>query len=547
MLWIREYDKRCFRGDLFGGLTAAIVALPLALAFGVSSGAGALAGLYGAICVGLFAACFGGTKTQVSGPTGPMTVVMAAVFTQFNGLDPQQGPAIAFTVVMLAGIFQVLFGLFRLGRYLTLVPFPVISGFMSGIGVIIILLQLAPLLGASPEASVISAVKALPQQLENLNLAACLIGLGALCIVSFTPKSLTQWCPSPLLALLLCTPVAVLLLPVGSVDVIGKIPTGLPEFVLPVFSLGLIQEMVLAALMLAALGTIDSLLTSLVADSLTKTQHDSDRELIGQGVGNLVAGFVAGLPGAGATMRTVVNIRAGGKTPLSGITHALILLFIVLGAAPLAEMIPLAVLAGILLKVGIDIIDWDFLRRLHRAPVFVVFLMLLVFGITVFGDLVTAVVVGVFLANVVTVKRLSDHQLASMRIVTNNLDNASQLSPSEREILHSAHGRILLYQIDGPISYAAVQGMREKLNGNHCYQLLLFDLSQVPLIDVSTAIALESMMLEAHREGREVFLVGINETVGQMLRRMQILKHLPEDAHFNDRSQALEQAYQRLT
>ena len=537
---------RNLRGDLFGGLTASVVALPLALAFGVSSGAGPIAGIYGAIFVGFFAALFGGTPTQVSGPTGPMTVVMAAVFTQFSAIDPVQGPMLAFTVVIMGGFMQMLFGLFRLGNYITLVPFPVISGFMSGIGVIIICLQLAPLLGHSAESSVISSLLALPDNLSNVEGAALLLGVLTLAIVFFCPNPVSRIVPPALLALFVGTLVYIFALPDGAVAVIGEIPTGLPSISFPVIEWPLLQDMILAAVMLAALGSIDSLLTSLVADNMTKTNHDSDRELIGQGIGNMVAGLFGGLPGAGATMRTVVNIRAGGETPISGAAHAVILLLIILGAGSLAEDIPHAVLAGILIKVGIDIIDWKFLRLLHRAPKFVVILMLLVLGLTVFVDLVTAVVVGVFLANVITVKRLSDIQIDSIRVVADQPDSLDKLNAHERKILRDAGGRILLYHFEGPVSYASVKGMTKKLADSQPHDALMLDFSSVPLIDVSTSMSIEDMIVDAQAAKRSVYLVGMNEVVINVLERMLILDRVPEESRFSEREAALEYAYQRI-
>lgn len=547
MALIQGVHSRNIRGDLFGGLTAAVVALPLALAFGVSSGAGPIAGVYGAIFVGFFAALFGGTSTQVSGPTGPMTVVMAAVFTQFSAIDPEQGPMLAFTVVLLSGFFQVVFGLFKLGKYITLMPFPVISGFMSGIGVIIIALELAPLLGHVTESSVVASFSMLPGNIIEANQSAVLLGLITLGIVFLCPKNIARVVPPPLIALVAGTIVYILFLPHGSVPVIGAIPLGLPSLVVPVIEFSLLKEMLLAAVMLAALGSIDSLLTSLVADNMTKTQHDSDRELMGQGIGNMVAGLFGGLPGAGATMRTVVNIRAGGKTPISGAFHSLILLVIVLGAGPLAEDIPNAVLAGILIKVGIDIIDWDFLRRLHRAPLFVVVLMLLVLILTVFVDLVTAVVVGVFIANVITIKRLSDIQIDSIRVIADQPDNHDQLSLREKEILTTAGGRILLYHIDGPVSYASVKGMTKKLAESRPHDALMFDMTSVPLIDVSTAMAIENMIVDALEAHRDVYMIGMNDVVRNVLTQMQILSRLPENMLFDERESALEDAYQRMS
>jgi SulP family sulfate permease len=543
---LQELHLRNLRGDIFGGLTAAVVALPLALAFGVSSGAGPIAGIYGAVFVGLFAALFGGTSTQISGPTGPMTVVMAAVFTQFSAIDPTEGPAIAFTVVLMAGFFQILFGVFKLGKYITLMPFPVISGFMSGIGVIIIALQLSPLLGHDAQASVISALQHLPADINAFEPSALTLGLMTMLIVFACPGSIARFIPPPLLALIIGTFCYLLFFSDSSVPIIGEIPTGLPSIVMPSIDPALLKEMLLAAVMLAALGSIDSLLTSLVADNMTKTQHDSDRELVGQGIGNMMAGLFGGLPGAGATMRTVVNIRAGGKTPISGAVHALVLFTVMLGAGSLAESIPHAVLAGILLKVGIDIIDWDFIKRLHSAPAFVVFLMLLVLGLTVFVDLVTAVIVGVFLANIITIKRLSDIQLDSIRVIADQPDNIDKLTQREKDILRSAKGRILLYHIEGPVSYASVKGMSKKLADSNTHDALMFDLTDVPLIDVSTSITVENMIMDAMACDRDVYIIGMNEPVRNVFERMKILIRLPESNLFENRAEALEYAYHRI-
>ena len=290
------------RGDLFGGITASVVALPLALAFGIASGAGAIAGLYGAIVVGFFAALFGGTPSQISGPTGPMTVVVATVFTELARGHGENGIALAFTVIMLAGIFQILFGIMRLGKYITLMPYTVISGFMSGIGLIIILTQIGPFLGQKGSANVVQSVKAYPEFLQAANPYAFGLGLLTLAIVFGCPRKISRAVPSPLLALIIGTIAAIF---IGQYDpdngllIIGDIPSALPHIEMPAFKADEYRSMFGYGLMLAVLGSIDSLLTSLVADNITQTQHDSDRELIGQGIGNLISGLLGGLPGAG--------------------------------------------------------------------------------------------------------------------------------------------------------------------------------------------------------------------------------------------------------
>ncbi|MBT8428984.1 MAG: sodium-independent anion transporter, partial [Gammaproteobacteria bacterium] len=315
------------RGDLFGGVTAAIIALPMALAFGVASGAGPAAGLYGAVLVGLFAALFGSTPTLISEPTGPMTVIMTAVIAQLLAANPEQGMAMAFTVVMLAGLFQILFGVLKLGHYVTMMPYTVISGFMTGIGMILIVLQLGPFLGqAPPPGGVTGTLSALPAMIDGIRPEETALALLSFGLLLFFPKKLSRMVPPQLLALVLGTLVSVFLLSDSEIRRIGEIPTGLPEIQLPVFSANQWQIMVVEAAVLAVLGSIDALLTSVIAENLTRKESDSNKELFGQGMGNLAAGLFGGIPGAGATMGTVVNIQTGGRSALSGLTRAILLL-----------------------------------------------------------------------------------------------------------------------------------------------------------------------------------------------------------------------------
>ena len=535
------------RGDIYGGLTAAVVALPLALAMGVASGAGPIAGLYGAILVGFFAAVFGGTPAQVSGPTGPMTVVMAVVLTHYTSLfpdDPMHGAAIAFTVVMMGGLFQILFGVFKLGRFIELVPHPVVSGFMSGIGVIIILLQIGPLLGFAGESKPLAVLQAAPGFLSQPNVDALVLGLIALVCVYTVPRflpALNRMLPAPLLALIIGTVVALLLIPAGSAPVLGDIPSGVPHPHWPVFELALLPDMVKSALMLAALGTIDSLLTSLVADNITRTYHKPNRELIGQGIGNTLAGLFGGLPGAGATMRTVVNVKAGGSTPISGALHALVLLAVVLGAGGLAAQIPKAVLAGILVKVGTDIIDWDYLKRLRDAPRAGVVIMFSVFLVTVFVDLITAVALGVVMASLLFMKRMTDLQLDGVTAITEPAAE-SPLDEAEAQALRDGNGRVLLYHLSGPMSFGAAKGVARRLADFRQYDVLVLDLSDVPQVDFTSARALEDMLVDAQARGREVCMVGLRPQVRSFLSEQRVLSHISPHAIFERRLPALEHA-----
>jgi sulfate permease, SulP family len=503
---INNIHFRHWRGDLFGGLTAAIVALPLALAFGVASGAGAIAGLYGAIIVGFFAALFGGTPAQVSGPTGPMTVVVTSVIAALVSRHPDTGLAMAFTVVILGGLIQILFGVMRLGQYITLIPYTVISGFMSGIGVIIIVLQLPPLLGHSGTGGVVTTLQKLPAYLSDPNWVAVVLGLLTLLIVFTSPPKLNRIIPSPLLALVIVTLVSVVVFKDPNLARIGEIPKGLPTLRMPTFSIPELADMLRYGLMLGVLGAIDSLLTSLVADSISRTQHDSDKELIGQGIGNMLAGLFGGLPGAGATMRTVVNVQAGGKTPLSGMIHALVLLLVVFWAGPLTAQIPNAVLAGLLLKVGIDILDWGFIKRAPRISLKGTGLMYLVLFLTVFVDLITAVLVGAFIANVLTIKRLSDVQSDNIQAITSPTGNHN-LTAAEQQILTDAGGDILLLKLGGPMSFGAAKSISRRMLIVQNYQALVLDFSEVPTLGITAALAIESIVEDAIANHRHVWIV----------------------------------------
>ena len=509
------------RGDIFGGLTAAVVALPLALAFGVASGAGPIAGLYGAIAVGLFAALFGGTPAQVSGPTGPMTVVMATIVLEYA-----HDPAMAFTVVMLGGAFQILFGVFRVGHYVNMMPYPVISGFMTGIGCIIIILQVGPLLGhANPAGGPLAAMLEITGFIANLRPDALAVGVATLALVLFVPRVVARLVPPVLIALGVGTALALTVF--GAAPVLGQVPTGLPDLVRPSFTIEALPGMVTSALVLATLGSLDSLLTSLIADNATRTHHDSNRELIGQGIGNMVAGLIGGLPGAGATMRTVVNVRAGGRTPISGALHALVLLALVLGLAPLAANIPLAALAGILVKVGIDIIDWSYLKRIRRAPREGVIFMLVVLALTVFVNLILAVAAGVVMASLLLVKRMTDIQVDSMLEVTPDNAGEARLTAEESKILEQTGGRLMLFVLGGPINFGAAKAMHQRLSTTDRFDALVLDLSDVPLMDSSASIALEDVIVQVQDRGKSVFVVGMKPTVRRTFRRIGILDILP--------------------
>ena len=533
------------RGDLFGGLTAAVIALPMALAFGVASGAGATAGLWGAVLVGLFAALFGGTPTLISEPTGPMTVVMTAVIAGLTARNPEHGLAMAFTVVMLAGVFQIGFGLLRLGRYVTQMPYTVISGFMSGIGLILIILQLGPFLGqASPKGGVIGTLQSLPELIAGARPLEVCLALITLAILWFTPKQLKKIAPPQLIALLVGTLVSLPLISgFGSEDIrrIGEIASGFPQLQLPMFSGAELQLMVVDAAVLGMLGCIDALLTSVVADSLTRTEHNSNKELIGQGLGNLVSGLFGGLPGAGATMGTVVYIQSGGRSALSGIFRAVILMLVILVGAPLAAEIPQAVLAGIALKVGVDIVDWDFIKRAHRISLNGALIMYLVIALTVLVDLITAVFVGVFIANILTIDKMSALQSEAIQSVSTG-DGDLEISDDERELLNQGHGKVLLFQLNGAMIFGVAKAINREHNAISDCRAVVFDLSKVSHLGVTAALAVENAVEEAIEVGRQVFVVGASGTTRRRLEKLGLFSKLPAERTEIDRREALRTA-----
>ena len=530
------FDFSHLKGDIFGGLTAGVVALPLALAFGEASGAGPIAGVYGAIIVGFFAALFGGTPSQISGPTGPMIVVFAGVFASLSG-----DVSLVFATVVLAGVIQIAFGLLGFGQYIRLVPYPVVSGFMSGIGCIIIALQLARLFGHEPAGSgTIPALMEVPNAVSNPNWEALGVGLLTLAIVFRWPAKWGRYLPGPLAALITGT---VASLSLSTVPVLGDIPTGLPQFIMPAFSSDTLLIVFEAAMILAVLGAIDSLLTSLVADNMTRTRHHSNRELIGQGVGNTIAGFFGGIPGAGATMRTVVNIRTGGVTKISGMLHSLLLLAVVVVLAPLASKIPHAVLAGILVKVGYDIIDVSYLKHAHRGPRFDLALMVMVLSLTVFVDLITAVVAGVVVAALAFVKQVADAQLAAA--AGENKESVDGLSELESTLLNECGNRLTYFDLGGPLSFGAAADLghhvRERISPTHHTSLVL-DFSKVPFMDVSAARAVETIALDAAHAGKHLYVCGINEQVTASLEGLGVSELIPVPSRFETRVDALSAA-----
>ena len=518
-----KYDLSALRGDVFGGITATVVALPVALALGVASGMGAAAGMYGAIAVGFFAAVFGGTRTQISGPTAPMTVALVVIVSGYTSNLSE-----ALTVVVMAGLLQVLLGLSRIGRFVAYTPHVVISGFMSGIGIIIMVIHILPFLG-SPTApgGVLGTIRAVSDAVENVNYNALAIATVALVVGALWPRRFARYLPGPLLALIAGTLLGVVWL--RDVPVIGRIPTGLPDLQLMPPTVSFLMMALEPALILALLGSVDSLLTSLVADSLTGTRHDPSRELVGQGIGNMVSGLFGGLPGAGSTTGTVTNIRAGGVTPVSGTLYAVLLLVLMLGLGRYVEPIPHAVLAGILIKVGWDVVDWRLLARVHRLRREHLIVMMITLGLTVFVDLVTAVAIGLIAAGMVHARQLERLELDS--VVSVPLLDRTFFAGEEdmdADALSPYSARVGLVALRGSLTVASSHKLAGVIGADiKDHDVVIFDFSGATYLDDSAAIVIGQLMEIAKVEQTECIVMGLSGLVPRTLNALGILRHLP--------------------
>lgn len=538
------------KGDIFGGVTAGIVALPLALAFGIqafggvdsadASSMGALAGLVGATLLGFFAALFGGTHSQISGPTGPMTVITASLVA---GAWASSNGSISAVIIAMSmagifcGIFQILFGIMRIGKYVRYIPYPVLSGFMSGIGVIIILQQIYPLIGKKSPSSTLEMILKFPAALtDGISILALVLGVACIALIILVPK-FTKKIPATLVALIVVTVVSIF----TNIDpklTIGEIPAGLP---LPFFAnakvdltgidwFKLIEMSIVPGLTLAGLGSIDTLLTSVVADNITKTHHNSNKELIGQGIGNAIAGMFCGIAGAGATMRTVVNVKSGGRTQISGMVHAMFLLAILMGLGSLVKYVPLSVLAGILITVGWGIIDFrgfKDLRKVSRADAFV---LITVFLMTVFVDLLTAVGIGMVIASVLFMKQMSDVAEAGYE----SMDATHEHSPwaDEDGLPEDDKHKICVERFMGPIFFGSIAGFNKVMNEvPEEAEIVILRMKYVKFMDQSGAYAMETAVQDLQAQGKTVLMTIIQPQPMALLEEMGFFKNVVKKEH----------------
>ncbi len=531
------YDFKNFKGDFTGGLVAGVVALPLALAFGVQSGMGATAGLYGAIAVGIFAALFGGTATQASGPTGPMTVVSAALVAaaiEMTG-SLENAMSIILLTFLLGGLFQVIFGFLNIASYVKYFPYPVVSGFMSGVGLIIVILQLFPFVGLGSAKSTLAVIQDLPRLFADANPQALLLGAITIVVYFVFPK-ITKAIPSALVALIAATLIA--FFAKMDVPLIGEIPSGLPSFQLGgIFEIdtSALSIIIEYALVLAVLGSIDSLLTSVIADNMTKTKHNSNRELIGQGIGNMLAAAIGGIPGAGATKGTVVNINAGGKTRMSGILHGVFLLAVLLGLGQLAAHIPLCVLAGLLIPIGFKIVDFKGLKHLTKVPRADAVVLILVLLITTFGSLIQAVGIGVALACLLFMKKSGDLSEQGMEVGAIADLDGSKPWQDEKEFYEEYKDKVIIKHLYGPLFFGFTSFFKDQIKELPAeVKAVILRMDRVPYIDQSGLYTLEDVIFDLREEGIEVLLVGLEDQPMDMLRAVDIIPDLVPEADLFD-------------
>lgn len=551
---MKSFSTSNLKGDIFGGVTAGIVALPLALAFGIQAfgvidateipniGAiGALAGLVGAIMIGFFAALFGGTPSQISGPTGPMTVITATLISGIWATgQPHSIESVIITMSiagMLCGLFQILFGILKIGKYVRYIPYPVLSGFMSGIGIIIILQQIYPLFGMKSPVLIVDMITQFPSKVSGFDPLALLFGVLSIAIIYLFPF-ITKKVPATLVALIVVTVISLFFKQFNPALTIGEIPSGLPlpffaKFSLAGFDwLGALKTATIPALTLAGLGSIDTLLTSVVADNITKTKHNSNKELIGQGIGNFFAGMFGGIGGAGATMRTVVNVKSGGRTRLSGVVHALFLLAILLGLGRFVKYVPLSVLSGILITVGISIIDFKGLKDLTKIPRADAVVLLTVLALTVFVDLLIAVGIGMVIACVLFMKRAGD--------LVESGYNAGEITRFDKESPWSDEGgltpeikhKIYIQRLNGPIFFGSITRFQEVMHDiPDDVKIVIIRMRLVSFMDQSGLYAMETAIKDLQDKGILVLMTIIQPQPMYMLTKMKVIPALVPENH----------------
>ena len=535
-----SYNLQTLRGDVFGGLTAAVVALPLSLAFGVASGLGAIAGLYSAIAVGLIAAALGGSKTQISGPTAPLSVAMSVVVASYADSVSQ-----ALTIVMLAGAIQILMGSLRLGSFVSYTPYSVISGFMSGVGVIIILVQTLPLLGSEVAlGGPLESVRSLSEALADMDFSALTLGVITLVVCVGWPANLKKVLPSTVAALIVGTLMGALWL--TDAPVIGEVTSGWPDLTRPDLSVSSLTGVLQPAMTLALIGSINSLLTATVADSMTRDRHNPNRELVGVGIANVVAGLIGAVPGAGATSGTVANVRAGGRTRVSAALCATVLLALVLGLGRYVESIPHAVLAAILIKLGIDIIDWRFITRIHLVQREHLLVMVVTLGFSIVYDLVVSVAAGLIVAALASARQFERLQLDS--VVSVPLLDLHFLDDSDAaEDGDEFSARVGMVALRGSFTVASSRTLIHTISMDiRDHEVVILDFTDTVHMDDSAALVVEQLIAIALEEDTQCIVMGLSGLPATSLQSLNVLRRVPADRYVESLDEARDLARRLL-
>lgn len=519
-----------FKGDLFGGIIATIIAFPQALAFGVASGVGASSGIWGAIILSLIAGILGCNLPMVSGPTGPTAIIIATVVAACRG-----DISSVVTVLVMAAIFQMIISLTSIPKMIKYVPYPVISGFLTGIGLIIIILQLAPLLGSEAQSSTIKALMNYPQVFSCINIHALILGVVTLLLLFFTPKVITKWVPAQLLALVLMTGVAYF--SGWQVDKISSISFSLPHFFMPDFSIGAISKDIPIALTLAFIATSESLLTGIIMDSLTKIKHNSKRLVLAQGFGNLFCAITGSMVGSAATMRSVAAVKAGSKTRLTPIFSAFLLIFVLFKLTPFIAQIPICVLAAILIKIGYDILDLKVIKVLKFAPKDDLYVLLTVLGLTVFYNLIFALGIGIILAALLYAKRIADD--TNIKVTHyNHLD----YTPYETKIERDSHYKIRILHIDGQFFFGSTTQIVSHFDELLETECIILNYSSNTELDMSAIFALEDIIVRLKSQKIQLILVIPNQKVYEQIKSLEIVSQIGEDFLYLDEKDAINRA-----
>lgn len=531
---MNKYTFGSFKGDVVGGIVSAIIAIPLALAFGVASGLGPTAGLYSSIILCIAGLLFGMAPAQISGPTGPVTIVVASAIAFFHN-----APENIFAVIILAGIFQLIIAISRVAEVIKFVPYPVISGFMSGIGAILIILQINPLLGLNVHPTPLQTLLHLNHTIAHYSQQDLILGLLSLAIVLITPPIVNKLIPSYLIALIVGTFVSI---KYGfDVETIGYISTSMPNFVVPFFDLESISRLLPLAFTLAVVASMESLLTTLVINSLNKSDIQPNKVILGQGAGNIFAGLCGGLMGAGAAMRTVANMKSGGATKFSTFVHALVIVLLIAKGDFLLSSIPLAVLAGILIKVGIDIIDFKLLKIIGFAHKHDLYVLLIVFILTVFYDLIFAVGVGITLSAVLFAKRAADTTSIGIKEIYDK-----DIAKIESQIEKDSQHKIRVVHIAGPFFFGTASQIISHFDDVLGTKYLILNYESDAELDISALLALQDIIIRLQSQRIRVLLVVKSKEVETQLKDLKILRQIGPKHVFYDEIEAINLAKEYL-